>query len=71
MHILKFMCIDMQAEFHPCVHGLFLVLSVLIGELIKKMERDFTRTCSDRTRRNSFKLGEGIFRLNIRNKFFS
>lgn len=58
----------MQAEFHPCVHGLFLVLSLLIGELIKKMERDFTRTCSDRTRRNSFKLGEDIFRLNIRKK---
>ncbi|KGL91589.1 hypothetical protein N301_07904, partial [Charadrius vociferus] len=31
----------------------------------------FNRTCSDRTRENGYKLEEGMFRLNIRKKFFT
>jgi len=35
------------------------------------MEGDFSQGCVDRTRRNSCKLQEGRFRLDIRKKFFT
>lgn len=34
-------------------------------------EEGFTRVCSARVSGNGFKLKEGVFRLNIRQKFFS
>jgi len=34
-------------------------------------DRLFSKACSDRTRRSSFKLKEGTFRLDIRDKFFT
>jgi len=37
----------------------------------KDGENIFSRACFYRTRSNSFKLREGIFRLNIRKKFFT
>ena len=37
----------------------------------KNRERFFTRTCSDKTRGNSFKVEESRFRLDIRRKFFT
>jgi len=39
--------------------------------LTGKVERLLTTACSDRTRRNSFKLEEESFRLDIRKKFFT
>ena len=41
------------------------------GAYKKDGERLFTKTCSDRTRANGFKLKEGSFRLNIRRKYFT
>ncbi|KAK4822040.1 hypothetical protein QYF61_006953 [Mycteria americana] len=43
----------------------------LKGAYRKAGEGLFTRTCSDRTRGNGFKLKEGRFRLDIRIKFFT
>jgi len=43
----------------------------LKGAYRKDGEGLFTRVCSDRTRRNGFKLKEGRFRLDIRKKFFT
>jgi len=43
----------------------------LKGAYRKDGEGLFTRVCSDRTRRNSFKLKEVRFRLDIRKKFFT
>jgi len=42
-------------------------LQYLKGTYEKAGEGLFTRTCSDRTRGNGFKLKEGRFRLDIRN----
>jgi len=46
-------------------------LPVPEGACKKTVEGLFTRTCSDRTRGNGFKLKEGRFRLVIRKKFFT
>jgi len=43
----------------------------LKGAYKKAEEGLFTRSCSDRTRDNSFKLKAGKFRLDIRKKFFT
>ena len=48
----------------------------LQGDLIAafqylKGEGHFKRACSDRKRRNGFKLEEGRFRLDVRKKFFT
>ena len=43
----------------------------LKGGYKKEGNRLFTRVCGDRTWENGFKLKEGRFRLNIRNKFFT
>jgi len=43
----------------------------LKGAYRKDGEGLFTRSCSDRTRGNSFKLKEGRFRPNTRKKFFT
>jgi len=43
----------------------------LKGACRKDGENIFSRAGCDRTRSNGFKLGEGRFRLDIRNKFFT
>jgi len=43
----------------------------LKGAYRKNGEGLFTSVCSDRTRRNGFKLKKGRFRLDIRKKFFT
>ncbi|KFQ07941.1 hypothetical protein N329_07309, partial [Haliaeetus albicilla] len=43
----------------------------LKGAYKKDGDRLFSRACSDRTRRNDFKLKEGRFRLDKRKKFFT
>lgn len=45
-------------------------LSILKGDFLRKTERPFTKTCSDKARSNHLKLKEGKFRLGIRKKFF-
>ncbi|PKU44213.1 hypothetical protein llap_5473 [Limosa lapponica baueri] len=49
---------------------LLVVFQYLKGLYKKNVDRPLIRTCCNRTRRNSFKLKEGRFRLNIRKKFF-
>jgi len=46
-------------------------LPVPEGAYKKAREGLFTRACSHRTRGNGFKLKEGRFQLDIRNKFFT
>ena len=43
----------------------------LKGAYKKARERLFTRACSEKTRGNGFKLEEGRFRLDIRQKFLT
>jgi len=43
----------------------------LKGACSKDGDNLFSRACCDRIRNNGFKLGEGRFRLDIRNKFFT
>ncbi|KGL91709.1 hypothetical protein N301_16482, partial [Charadrius vociferus] len=50
---------------------LIVAFQYLKGAYRRAGEGLFTKACSDRTRGNGFKLGEGRFRLNIRKKFFT
>ena len=50
---------------------LIAALQYLMGAYKKDGERLFTRSCSDRTRNNCFKLKEGVFQLDIRKKLFT
>ena len=51
--------------------NLIVAFQYLKGAYKQEGERLFTRVDSDRTRGNSFKLGHGRFRLDIRKKFFT
>jgi len=54
------------------LRGDLIVAFQYLKGLTRKLERDlWTRACSDRTRGNSFKLNEGRFRSDVRNKFFT
>ncbi|KFQ01592.1 hypothetical protein N329_00522, partial [Haliaeetus albicilla] len=50
---------------------LIVAFQYLKGAYKNDGDRLFSRACSDRTRGNGFKLKEGRFRLDIRNKFFT
>ncbi|KAK4826802.1 hypothetical protein QYF61_011610 [Mycteria americana] len=50
---------------------LLVAFQYLKGAGKKDGDRVFSRTCSDRTRGNGFKLKEGRFRLEIKKKFFT
>ena len=49
---------------------LIVALHYLKGTYKKAGERLFTTVCSDRRRRNGFKLKEGRFNLDLRKKLF-
>ena len=51
--------------------GLSIILPVPEGGLQESQRGPFTRARSDRTRGNGFKLKEGRFRLDIKEKFFT
>ena len=50
---------------------LIVAFQYLKGVYKQEGEQLFMRMVSDRTRGNSFKLGQGRFRLDIRKKFFT
>ncbi|PKU42206.1 hypothetical protein llap_7489 [Limosa lapponica baueri] len=50
---------------------LIVAFQYLKGAYKKYWDKPFSRTCYDRTRGNGFKLEEGRFRLDIREKFFT
>ena len=60
-----------QAERAGAPSGPHSSLQYLKGAYSKAEEGLFVRACSDRVRRNSFKLEEDRFRLDIWKKFFS
>ncbi|KAK4831131.1 hypothetical protein QYF61_015434 [Mycteria americana] len=51
--------------------GLIAAFQYLKGAYRKDGDRLFSQACCDRTRSNGFKLREGIFRLDLRQKFFT
>jgi len=50
--------------------GLIVAFQYLKGSYRKEGDKLFSRICCDRTKLNGFKLKEGRFRLNIREKVF-
>ena len=50
---------------------LIVAFQYMKGAYKQEGERLFTRLGSGRTRGNGFKLGQGMFRLDIRRKFFT